>query len=70
MAVGPKAPRYGVTIRKRLAAVLKQQQGKYACPNCGKKTLKRESNAIWKCKSCGFKMAGGAYSPETSVGAT
>ncbi len=62
--------RYGRTIRKREAAVLAVQRARHVCPACGKKSVKRRSNALWKCKSCSAEFAGGAYSPETAVGQT
>lgn len=62
--------RYGRTIRKREEKVLAMQRDTYACPACGKKSVKRISNALWKCKSCGAEFAGGAYSPQTAVGET
>jgi len=60
--------RYGVKIRKKEEAVLKQQRARYACPACQKESVKRQGNALWLCKSCGAKFAGGAYAPETAGG--
>ena len=62
--------RYGVKIRKRETEILTAKCGKYDCPRCGKKKVKRVSNALWKCRSCGFEFTGGAYSPVTTVGST
>ncbi len=62
--------RYGKRIRERERDVNKLSRGKHACPKCGKKAVKRESAGIWKCRACGVKFAGGAYSPQTTVGAT
>ncbi len=62
--------RYGRTIRKKESKVLEVQRAKHGCPTCGKKKVKRISNAIWYCKSCCAKFAGGAYAPETAVGET
>lgn len=55
--------RYGLRIRKRVAEVEAKQKKKHSCPNCKKKTLKRVSSGIYKCKKCKTKMAGGAYYP-------
>ncbi len=46
----------------------RKAKSKYECPKCGKIALKRVSFAIWVCKSCGAKIAGGAYQPNTDVG--
>ncbi|MBU1197874.1 50S ribosomal protein L37ae [Candidatus Micrarchaeota archaeon] len=62
--------RYGVRIRKRENAVLKQQHTKYACPSCGKRRVKRRGFALWECTFCEKKIAGGAYALETAVGVT
>ncbi len=62
--------RYGRTIRKREEKVLKVQRAKHTCPLCGKKSVKRQGTALWVCKSCGAKLAGGAYTPETAIGQT
>ena len=61
---------YGVKIRRREEKVLKQQKARYACPSCMKKHLRRQGASLWQCTSCGTKIAGGAYLPETEVGAT
>ncbi|MBI4406552.1 50S ribosomal protein L37ae [Candidatus Micrarchaeota archaeon] len=62
--------RYGRTIRKKESEVLALQRAKHVCPVCGKKNVKRVSNALWKCRSCNSEFAGGAYTPETAVGQT
>ncbi len=62
--------RYGVKIRKRVSQVVTLQREKHACPSCGKKNVKRLGYAKWECKSCGSVFAGGAYLPETMVGAS
>lgn len=61
---------YGVRIRKRLNAVLKQTKAKHACPYCGKTNVRRKEAGIWACRSCGAEFAGGAYTPTTEVGTT
>ncbi len=61
--------RYGVKLRKKYKEVKRKQSLKYACPKCGKKKVKRKGFARWECRACGALFAGGAYEPETSVGA-
>jgi len=60
--------RGGAALRKRTAAVAKQKSSRYACPRCGKKSVKRVANSLWRCRSCGAEYAGGAYSLSTAVG--
>jgi large subunit ribosomal protein L37Ae len=55
--------RYGKSVRQKYAKVESKQRKKQACPFC-KKTAKRVSKGIWKCKSCGKKFASGAYCVE------
>lgn len=65
-----KSARYGRRIRKLADAATKKKKDSYECPKCGKKSVKRISYALWKCNSCGAKIAGGAYSLNTPVGST
>lgn len=70
--LGPAArfgSRYGFSIKKKLREIEVIQRRRHRCPQCGKKAVKRESNAIWKCRSCGAVFTGGAYYPETELGA-
>ncbi|MFH1779683.1 MAG: 50S ribosomal protein L37ae [Candidatus Micrarchaeota archaeon] len=60
--------RYGTKIRKKVASIKAQKVAKYECPRCGKHKLKRISNALFSCSSCGRVMAGGAFTPETLSG--
>lgn len=57
--------RYGATVRKRWNLVMLQKTGKYECPFCGHRRVKRVSVGIWRCRKCGFTFAGGAYTPLT-----
>lgn len=70
MTMAKSAVRGGAELRKRAADVDKQKRARYSCPKCGKDSVKRISNAVWKCKSCGNTFAGGAYSLNTPMGAT
>jgi len=53
--------RYGLSIRKGVLAAEKLRGANKKCPKCLKLTIKREAAGIWSCKSCGLKVAGGAY---------
>jgi len=69
--VGPTrglGARYGTTVRKRYIKVVKEMKRPHRCPQCGFPRVKRESVGVWKCKKCGFKFTGGAYTPITKLG--
>ncbi|MFA5382688.1 MAG: 50S ribosomal protein L37ae [Candidatus Micrarchaeia archaeon] len=63
-----KQVRGGTKIRKRAKTMDKLKNDSYECPTCRKVSLKRVSNAVWKCNSCGSEFAGGAYTPTTTPG--
>ena len=60
--------RYGAELRKRADKVDSMRTAKYVCPRCGKKNVKRKGNALWQCRSCETKIAGGAYALTTPAG--
>jgi large subunit ribosomal protein L37Ae len=71
--VGPArgfGPRYGVSVRKRYVEVISEMRKPHPCPQCGLNYVHRESVGIWTCKKCGFRFAGGAYTPKTKIGIT
>ena len=65
-----RSPRYGRRIRKLSGAATKKKEASYECPKCAKKSVERISYALWECRSCGAKIAGGAYSLSTLTGKT
>lgn len=70
--VGPTrglGPRYGSTVRKRYIKVITELKKPHRCPQCGFVRVKRVSVGIWSCGKCGFTFAGGAYTPNTKLGA-
>ena len=54
-------PRYGTTIKLRLAKVEQEQKKLHKCPYCNAKKVKRLSLGIWQCKKCKSKFTGKAY---------
>jgi large subunit ribosomal protein L37Ae len=54
-------PRYGRTVKKKLAIIENKQKALYICPSCRTKAVKRLAVGIWQCKKCNSKMAGKAY---------
>jgi len=60
--------RYGKGIRDRVVGIEKKQRQLHECPSCGFRRVKRVSTGLYSCKKCGFKFAGGAYTPSTMSG--
>ncbi len=67
-SAGRFGPRYGLKIRRRVAAVEARMKQKHVCPVCGRKSVRRISTGIWQCQKCGATFAGGAFLPSTPVG--
>jgi large subunit ribosomal protein L37Ae len=65
---GKFGPRYGFTLRRRLAEVESRVRRRYECPSCGAIKLRRVNTSIWQCRRCGVKFAGKAYGPGTRAG--
>ena len=53
--------KYGSTLRKRYSRIHRTLKLARECPSCASMKLKRSASGIWKCTSCGFTVAGGAY---------
>ena len=53
--------KYGIKHRKQFTQVHHILKSKRRCPECGSEKFGREAVGIWKCKKCGFKIAGTAY---------
>ncbi len=69
--VGPSGSfgaRYGTVARKRYSTVITEMRTPHECPQCHIPAVKRLSVGIWLCDRCGFKFAGGAYTPTTKLG--
>ena len=62
-STGRFGPRYGVSVRRRVGSVEKKQRQKHECPSCSKINVKRVSTGIFKCSSCDYQFASGAYYP-------
>ncbi|MDD1673127.1 MAG: 50S ribosomal protein L37ae [Methanomicrobiales archaeon] len=62
---GRFGPRYGRFIRKRVDEMEQISRAAHPCPRCDQISVKRAGTGIWICRKCGFKFAGGAYTPET-----
>ncbi len=55
------AQKYGIKHRKKYTQVHTLLKAKRKCPECGSLKFGREAVGIWKCKKCGYKVAGTAY---------
>jgi len=53
--------RYGRTVKKRLAAIEKEQKKKHKCPYCSKERVKRVFAGVWYCDNCETKFTSRAY---------
>jgi len=60
--------RYGKGIRDRVVEIEKKQRSFHPCPSCGFERVKRISTGLYECRKCGYKFAGGAYTPSTMSG--
>jgi large subunit ribosomal protein L37Ae len=60
-AVRGLGAKYGGTLRKRYSRVFRTLKTARECPSCSSMRLARSSSGVWKCKSCGYTVAGGAY---------
>lgn len=65
---GGLGARYGTIARRQYVEILTGLRSKHECPRCKFNTVKRSSVGIWNCHKCGFKFAGGAYTPTTKLG--
>lgn len=64
-SAGRFGARYGVKIRRGVEEVERLQKATYKCPRCEFEAVKRYASGIWRCRHCGLKFAGGAYSPQS-----
>ena len=58
-------PRYGVSVRRNAAKVLRKKSRKYTCPVCQYPKVTRGAVGIWNCGKCNHSFAGGAWEPFT-----
>ena len=69
-SAGRFGARYGLKIRKAVAAIEEKTRAVHKCPKCERKSVSRIGTGIWKCSKCGFTFSGGTYMPQTPVGIT
>lgn len=67
-SAGRFGARYGRVARRRVAEIEETMRDDHVCPDCGTEAVERQGTAIWECRKCGHKFAGGTYSPQTPGG--
>src|SRR2546428_11448352 len=65
---GGFSARYGTITRRQYVEIVTGLRGKHECPRCMFRTVKRGSWGVGLCRKCGYKFAGGAYTPRTKLG--
>ncbi len=60
--------RYGRFPRRQYVEIVSGLRSKHECPRCKFRAVKRWSVGVWLCRKCGFRFAGGAYTPVTKLG--
>ena len=60
-AVKGLGAKYGGTLRKRYARTYRTLKAARECPSCSSMKLRRQASGIWRCGSCGYVVAGGAF---------
>ena len=66
---GKYGTRYGASLRKVAKKFEVLQHAKYACPFCGKDSVKRTAAGIWDCRACNKTIAGGCWQFATAAAA-
>ena len=59
-------PRYGRTVKTKVAKIERMQRAKHKCPYCNHLKVRRESVGVWQCGKCDAKFTGRAYEPTPS----
>ncbi|MFB6209986.1 MAG: 50S ribosomal protein L37ae [Halobacteriales archaeon] len=67
-SAGRFGARYGRVSRRRVSNIEEGMNDDHTCPECGAEKVDRQGTAIWECRRCGHKFAGGTYRPETPGG--
>jgi len=60
-AVKRFGPRYGRTVKHKLAKIEFEQRKKHKCPFCTYSKVSRESFGIWNCSKCDARFAAKAH---------
>ncbi|RLG96173.1 50S ribosomal protein L37ae [Candidatus Bathyarchaeota archaeon] len=60
--------RGGTSARKQWTRITMEKRRRHKCPRCSSPSVKRDYVGVWDCSKCGFRFAGGAYTPSTRMG--
>jgi large subunit ribosomal protein L37Ae len=64
-SAGRFGSRYGKKVRQLVSDIERTQKQRHICPKCDMPYVDREVAGIWKCRKCGTKFAGGAWTTVT-----
>ena len=54
-------PRYGRTVKNKLAKIERLAKATYKCPYCASKSVKKKMAGIWSCNNCAKTFTSKAY---------
>ncbi len=57
-------PRYGKTVKAKVAILESSSRGTHKCPYCTYVRVRRVASGIWNCGKCGAKFTARSYSPD------
>lgn len=60
-------PRYGRTVKAKVAKIETMQKKSYKCPTCNYEKVQRVSSGIWNCSKCNAKFTSKAFSVTKQV---
>lgn len=60
-------PRYGRTVKQKVAKVEALAKKTYKCPFCSAEKVRKQSAGIWECGKCGKIFASKAYTVDKTV---
>lgn len=60
-------PRYGRTVKQKVAKVEALARKTYKCPFCSAEKVKKQAAGIWECAKCNKIFASKAYTVDKTV---
>ena len=62
-SLGRYGPRVGRKIRNEAVKIEVEGRRSRGCPTCSRGKLRRISAGVWRCRTCGHTLTGGAHIP-------